>query len=73
MIWLGLVAKGFYAKQIGTLMKPDVNWTAAIIFYLIFIAGLITPAVEKSSWAYADLPLFFNPERVLLHSGETAC
>jgi uncharacterized membrane protein len=59
MIWLGLVAKDFYRAQIGTLMKPDVNWTAAIIFYLIFIAGLvvfvITPAVEKSSWTHALL------------------
>jgi len=59
MVWLGLIAKDFYRAQIGTLMKPDVNWTAAIIFYLIFIAGLvvfvITPAVEKSSWMQALL------------------
>lgn len=59
MIWLGLVAKNFYRSQIGTLMKPDVNWTAAIIFYLIFIVGLvvfvITPAVEKNSWTHALL------------------
>ncbi len=57
MIWLGLVAKDFYREQIGTLMKSDVNWTAAIIFYLIFIVGLvvfvITPAVEKGSWTHA--------------------
>lgn len=57
MIWLGLVAKDFYRGQIGTLMKSDVNWTAAIIFYLIFILGLvvfvITPAVEKGSWTHA--------------------
>jgi uncharacterized membrane protein len=42
-------------------MKTDVNWTAAIIFYLIFIAGLvvfvISPAVEKGSWMHA---LFFG-------------
>lgn len=59
MLWLGFVAKGFYAKQIGPLMKPDINWTAAIVFYLIFIAGLvvfvITPAVLKSSWTHAVL------------------
>lgn len=51
MLWLGLVAKGFYQKQIGFLMKPDVNWLAAIIFYLLFIAGLVVfvvqPAFEK--------------------------
>ena len=42
MVWLGLVAKNFYRQQIGYLMKPDINWTAAIIFYLLFIAGLVT-------------------------------
>lgn len=59
MIWLGLVAKNFYRAQIGALMKPEVNWTAAIVFYLIFIAGLvvfvISPAVEKASWKHALL------------------
>lgn len=59
MVWLALVAKGFYAKQIGFLMKPDINWAAAIIFYLLFIVGLvqfvITPALEKNSWLHAVL------------------
>ncbi|MCX6783121.1 MAG: DUF2177 family protein [Candidatus Levybacteria bacterium] len=59
MIWLGLVAKNFYKNQIGFLMTPNINWVAAIIFYLLFIVGLvifvITPAVEKGSWMYALL------------------
>ena len=59
MIWLGLAAKNFYAKQIGFLMKANVNWAAAILFYLLFLAGLvvfvIAPAVEKDSWASALL------------------
>lgn len=59
MVWLGLVAKNFYRSQIGFLMKSDVNWAAAIIFYLLFIVGLvvfvITPAVEKGSWMHALL------------------
>ncbi|QQS59312.1 DUF2177 family protein [Candidatus Peregrinibacteria bacterium] len=54
MVWLGLVAKNFYQNQIGFLMTPNINWAAAIIFYLIFIAGLvvfvISPAVKKGSW-----------------------
>jgi uncharacterized membrane protein len=57
MVWLVLVAKKFYQEQIGFLMKPDINWFAAIIFYILFIAGLvifvISPAVEKHSWVHA--------------------
>lgn len=59
LIWLGVVAKNFYKDQIGFLMKSDVNWTAAIIFYLLFIVGLvlfvIAPAIEKGSWMHALL------------------
>ncbi|MFH1667602.1 MAG: DUF2177 family protein [Candidatus Komeilibacteria bacterium] len=59
MIWLGLVAKNFYAQQIGYLMKTNVNWSAAIIFYLLFIVGLVVfvlmPAIEKGSLWYAIL------------------
>jgi len=59
MAWLVLVAKRFYQEQIGFLMKPNINWPAAIIFYLLFIGGLvvfvITPAVEKHSWIHAIL------------------
>jgi len=57
MFWLVLVAKKFYQGQIGFLMKPDINLSAAIIFYLLFITGLvifvITPAVEKHSWVHS--------------------
>ena len=57
MFWLGVVSKNFYRAQIGSLLKTDVNWVAATVFYLLFIVGLvifvITPAVEKSSWMHA--------------------
>lgn len=56
-IWLGLVAKDFYSNQIGSLLKANVNWLAAVIFYLLFIVGLVVfvigPAVEKGSWLQA--------------------
>ena len=59
MLWLVLIAKNFYQKQIGFLMNPDINWVAAIIFYLLFITGLIifviSPAIEKYSWLHALL------------------
>lgn len=57
MTWLGLIATSFYKSQIGFLMKTDINWTAAVIFYLLFIVGLvifaIEPAVSRSSWTHA--------------------
>lgn len=53
IVWLGVVAKGIYAKYLGGFLAPNVNWTAAIIFYLLFIIGIfvfaIIPAVEKQS------------------------
>jgi uncharacterized membrane protein len=59
LVWLVFVAKNFYRKQIGFLMKSDINWIAAIIFYLLFIIGLVTfvisPAVMKHSWVHAIL------------------
>jgi len=59
MVWLVLIAKKFYREQIGFLMKPDINWVAAIVFYLLFIAGLvifvISPAIQKHSWTHAIL------------------
>lgn len=53
IIWLGLVAKDFYQDQIGFLMREKTNWAAAVIFYFIFILGLvffvINPAMEAES------------------------
>ena len=57
LIWLGVVAKGFYRKNLNYILSPDVNWTAAIIFYLIYIAGIlifaVLPAVAKDSLRHA--------------------
>lgn len=52
-VWLGLIAKNLYKKEIGHLMSNNPNWIAAIIFYLLFLVGLvyfvINPAIEKDS------------------------
>ncbi|MFT5849632.1 MAG: putative membrane protein [Patiriisocius sp.] len=47
MIWIGLVASKFYQSQIGFLLGP-INWPAAIIFYLIYIVGIIFFAVHPA-------------------------
>ena len=57
MIWLGVVSKKLYKNELGFIMSDKPNWLVAIMFYLIFIVGIvffvISPAVEKSSWMYA--------------------
>ena len=57
LIWLGVVARSFYQAQMGHLMRANVNWVAAIIFYLIFVAGIVVlvvwPAIEQKSLAQA--------------------
>jgi uncharacterized membrane protein len=46
MIWLGYVAKSFYAEQLHSLLSPQVNWIAAFCFYAIYIAGILFFAVH---------------------------
>ena len=45
LVWLGLVARTFYRKHLGFLMAPQVNWPAALIFYLLFVVGILVFAV----------------------------
>ncbi len=40
LLWLGVVAADFYQTQIGHLLSPRVDWLAAVVFYLLFIAGI---------------------------------
>ena len=53
MVWLTLVARGFYRRQLGFLLSDQPNWWAAISFYLLFVAGLlvfaVVPAVQEGS------------------------
>jgi len=53
LVWLGVVARGFYQRQLGHLMRPDVLWPPAVLFYLIYVAALVVfvagPAVERQS------------------------
>ena len=57
MVWLGVLAKDLYREQIGFIMSDEVNWFAAILFYILFIAGIILfvvrPALDKKSWQQA--------------------
>ena len=51
MFWLGIVAKNIYQKYLGSFLTDNVNWTAAFIFYFIYVVGIsifaIYPSVNK--------------------------
>jgi len=48
LIWLGFIAKNLYAKYLGHLLTPNVNWLAAIIFYLLFIVGVLVFVLQPA-------------------------
>jgi len=48
IIWLGVIARGFYRRNLSFILSTDVNWAAAITFYLIYIAGIIFFAVRPA-------------------------
>ena len=57
MVWLLVISKDLYAKELGYLMAPTVNLLSALIFYLIFIVGLVVFVIQPaiSSKSFKDL------------------
>ena len=53
LVWLGVVANAFYPRHLGHLLGDSVRWAPAILFYLVYIAGIvffaIKPAVEAGN------------------------
>lgn len=41
LLWLGVIAKGIYAKYLGYIMTDNVRWLSAFVFYALFVGGLI--------------------------------
>ncbi len=59
LVWLGVIAKNMYREKLGFILSEEVNWTAAIVFYLIYIAGIlffaVVPALNSGEWQTALL------------------
>ena len=59
MVWLGVIARNLYKEQLHSLLSPQVNWTAAFLFYFLYIAGIlffaVRPGLEAGSLARACL------------------
>lgn len=56
-IWLSFVANKLYRSQLGSLLLDKPNLPAAIVFYLVFLVGLvvfvINPAMQSNDWKVA--------------------
>ena len=50
-LWLGLVAQKFYQKHIGHIMASQPNFTAAALFYVIYLIGLLVLVVVPAGRA----------------------
>jgi uncharacterized membrane protein len=59
LLWLGLIAKGVYQQGIGHLMAERPNVPVAVLFYLLYAAGLVVfavlPTAAGTGWAQTAL------------------
>jgi len=59
MVWLGVISKNYYKQKLGFILSENPNWAAAIVFYLLFIAGIIffaiNPGLKANDWQVALL------------------
>ena len=49
LLFLGVIARGFYAEALGPLMRPEVNRAAAGLFYAFYVFAIVLYAVRGST------------------------
>ena len=47
-VWLTVMSTRLYQPALGHLLSPTVDWTAAALFYVLYIAGLVYFAVRPA-------------------------
>ncbi|MGZ8362655.1 MAG: DUF2177 family protein [Caulobacteraceae bacterium] len=56
-VWLSQMGPKLYKPVIGELLAPKPAWVPAVLFYLIFVGGLVyfavLPAVKAGEWTKA--------------------
>lgn len=45
LTWIGLIAQDFYRRNLGHLLRAEALWPAAVLFYGIYVAGILVFAV----------------------------
>ncbi len=56
-VWIKFVANEFYKAQLGSLLATKPRFGPAVVFYLLYIAGIVIfaldPALVQASFSYA--------------------
>lgn len=56
-VWLSVMASRLYRPQLGDMMADKHNLTPAILFYLLYVAGIVVfavqPALASGRWSMA--------------------
>jgi uncharacterized membrane protein len=54
ILWIDYIAQKFYKKYLSNILKDNINWASAILFYLVFTFALFVFVVlPASSWLIA--------------------
>jgi len=63
LLWIGVVGNGFYRSQLGSMLRNDVVWPAALAFYVIYALAVaffvIAPAIGVHSMVRVVLTAAF--------------
>lgn len=63
LVWLGIFAKKLYRKHLGYLMAEKHNMLVTVVFYIVFVIGLlffvIYPSISKQSIIYSIFAGYF--------------
>ena len=71
-VWLAKVAKSFYRDRLGGFLRDKPNLPAAVLFYLVYVVGIIVfavaPALQKKAGRppyYSEGCLDFSPTQLM--------
>ena len=60
LVWLGIIAKDLYRAQMGSLLASEFRLLPAVLFYLMYIAGIVYFAIQAAlitgRWQDAIVP-----------------
>ncbi|SFE10714.1 DUF2177 family protein [Paracidovorax konjaci] len=56
-VWLGTMAGRLYRPGIGHLMQDGFSFAPALVFYLLYVGGMVffavAPGIDKQNWLHA--------------------